>query len=528
MLTMGLEKCCGMARLPPEILQYIFSMLEWNVRSNPLLPTGAVRPWFEYVRSFKSITLVCRIWWTLAAPTLYSITCLRRVGQLSALVRTLQEDRLAPPRLKRHFDYWIKHLYIRFFVPVHWQKICRSDLVRLLALCSGSVEKLVYDPIVYDPLRVELSLFHVIDSHTFQYPIPDSHLQLIDDTTPAKVSNICSHIIFPVLKELHLDLSLHISPYTRRRGEYEKAILPCLEVLVCNMSMSSTSERTKNLITSWVLPKLWHIAIAPSSMSSNPLNTKHLAGQSEELCVTYRATLKSVSLNHGHSYAPNTGSSKTLQSLFTQFPRLESFACSEGLFSALLETLVEALSSGKSHVNAVLRRIELLSMPREPEVVSNAIHVFRHAFPALDAITLHHALFSVVPVPLYAIEDSDSAVGEFLSDWVAVAKDEGVRLLNWEGREISIADDMEEDSDSEEDPAYEPVSDPEDGYSEGPGSESEDEWNGFRIEDERSPTVFESSVSRTEVLRIFEATLDTVDYQMFSSDSDESMSEMSV
>ncbi|KAH8104955.1 hypothetical protein DFH11DRAFT_1324302 [Phellopilus nigrolimitatus] len=255
LLRIGREGGLSIADLPPEILRLIFAYLKWN-GSDPETPTFFNHAWRAYIRSIKSLVLVCRLWCTLTTPILYSFVYLRDVGQLSALVRTLQEDRLAQPSLQKRHDCWIKHLYIMFYIPPSWYEVCRSDLLRLFVSCSASVQTIVHEPNLQYQICRDFSFFKIIESKLLQYPLPDPRTLRVDILTPARcLSDICSHSLFPALRELRLDISLPAHHILARKIT-EKVILPRLEVLVCDVSEAEEFENVEILIKYCFLPKL--------------------------------------------------------------------------------------------------------------------------------------------------------------------------------------------------------------------------------------------------------------------------------
>ncbi|TFK48039.1 hypothetical protein OE88DRAFT_596831 [Heliocybe sulcata] len=58
---------------------------------DPSITQGPNSPWSRMVRDQKSVVRVCKSWWAVGVEFLYKHVALRRVGQIPALLRTLEE-----------------------------------------------------------------------------------------------------------------------------------------------------------------------------------------------------------------------------------------------------------------------------------------------------------------------------------------------------------------------------------------------------------------------------------------------------
>ncbi|RPD82017.1 hypothetical protein L226DRAFT_13802 [Lentinus tigrinus ALCF2SS1-7] len=97
--------------LPPEVLMIIFDELALAAPApyehSPDLVLGPHSPWVEQLRFQKGLALVCKRWWEPATRILYHRIVLRRMGQISALARTLSAT-----DAEYDFSTCIKHIGI--------------------------------------------------------------------------------------------------------------------------------------------------------------------------------------------------------------------------------------------------------------------------------------------------------------------------------------------------------------------------------------------------------------------------------
>src|ERR1700691_1480708 len=78
-------------QLPQEILHIIFQLvLPPSFFLDPALYRGPQSPWCQSLRSKKALVSVCKAWWCAGVDMLYAEIVLRRVGQVPALIRTLE------------------------------------------------------------------------------------------------------------------------------------------------------------------------------------------------------------------------------------------------------------------------------------------------------------------------------------------------------------------------------------------------------------------------------------------------------
>ncbi|KAH8109749.1 hypothetical protein DFH11DRAFT_1881073 [Phellopilus nigrolimitatus] len=258
----------------------------------------------------------------------------------------------------------------------------------------------------------------------------------------------------------------------------------------------------------------------------------------QKLCASYGTSLTTLTLDFGSCALPRR---QAMDWIFTQCPRLELLECSDHVAPSLIRSAVEKLSSDKRPVHTSLRRIGLLaSVEFDFDAMTPELST---AFPALDAIVVHDYYLLTIPDPFTGIENI-VLLRHNLHDWIAVARDKGVRLLDSEDRNISIVDDVpgldvdniEDDpdygsgsecsfaygTDNEGNYVYETDSYDEDYYSEGPDSDSEEDWDGEHMTRELAPepsNAEQSGVGREEAQRIYTNWLE-LGADMVDTDSD--------
>lgn len=95
---------------------------------DPTVRSGPHSRWLCFIRTIKSLTLVCRAWNSVATLYLYDHVLFRRVGQIPALIRTLEA--------KPGHHGLINQLTFACYVPVQWDQITNDGISYLLGNCS--------------------------------------------------------------------------------------------------------------------------------------------------------------------------------------------------------------------------------------------------------------------------------------------------------------------------------------------------------------------------------------------------------
>ena len=95
------------------------------------------RPWILQLRTFKAVVLVCKRWYTLCLRYLYGDICLRYVGQVAALVRTVRTEPLT-------FAPLVRSLRVICYIPNEHMRVCAEGLKYLLDTFAGGRWGTVY------------------------------------------------------------------------------------------------------------------------------------------------------------------------------------------------------------------------------------------------------------------------------------------------------------------------------------------------------------------------------------------------
>ena len=88
------------------------------------LYAGPDSPWCEALRMKKSIVQVCNSWCQIGSELLYEEISIRRVGQISALLRTLDAN--------NGIGDMIKTFEISCFTPTCYKSLFQVDIARIL------------------------------------------------------------------------------------------------------------------------------------------------------------------------------------------------------------------------------------------------------------------------------------------------------------------------------------------------------------------------------------------------------------
>ncbi|PAV16839.1 hypothetical protein PNOK_0690300 [Pyrrhoderma noxium] len=314
--------------LPQEILSQIFSEVHWSEynitpetryeatflsissRDEKRHPESYIGiggtehvPWFEYVRNLKPFSSVCSSWRAAVMPMLYECVYLFQIGQLPALIRTLEDSsenheeghKNASSELDHTSEQftghgvWIKHIQIAFFVPRVWINLFRMEVLRLLSLCP-SLQSMIYRPEWDSEIGAENMpmLLNIL-----RYSMPSRFEQLQE----LSISNVVlSKEIFdslqalsnlPKLMKLELELPNLAGYQEFRSARLEglpsiKVVLPVLETLVLKIVQYNDYLRLEAFGSLFDLPALSRLTI---DMFYSDRNGNSTLSPLEEFCA---------------------------------------------------------------------------------------------------------------------------------------------------------------------------------------------------------------------------------------------------
>ena len=131
-----LDPVCHNIHRDPLILGKIFAFSSSShLRAEaPFLQDRTTSLWLDSLRTLKSLCLVSKSYYTIAAPLLYKHIRLRRIPQLSALVASLLSSNSHSFFLTMPLGDYTQSLDLSFFIPKEWNTLYVSDLLALLPM----------------------------------------------------------------------------------------------------------------------------------------------------------------------------------------------------------------------------------------------------------------------------------------------------------------------------------------------------------------------------------------------------------
>ena len=186
-------------------------------------------------------------------PMLYECVYLFQIGQLPALIRTLESSsenhgeghKNASSELDHTSEQftghgvWIKHIQIAFFVPRVWMNLFRMEVLRLLSLCP-SLRSMIYRPEWDSEIGAE-NMPQLLNILRYEMPSRFEQLQELTISNEVLSKEIFDSLQalsnFPKLMKLELELPNLAGYQEFRSATLEglpsiKAVLPVLETLV--------------------------------------------------------------------------------------------------------------------------------------------------------------------------------------------------------------------------------------------------------------------------------------------------------
>lgn len=114
---------------PPEILRMIFlDVFPPAFLLDASLTPGPESPWCLSTQMKLSMMSVCKIWYRIAVEMLYEDISFRRIGQISAFLRTLRNN--------PYLGSLVKAVSVHCFVPHGYSTLLHQNLERIISDCS--------------------------------------------------------------------------------------------------------------------------------------------------------------------------------------------------------------------------------------------------------------------------------------------------------------------------------------------------------------------------------------------------------
>ncbi|KAI0795369.1 hypothetical protein BC629DRAFT_320651 [Irpex lacteus] len=237
-------------KLNSDALQLVFEALLsppglLNISTQSMLD----RPWVLQLRELKTLVLVCKRWSVLGRRYLYRDICLRYVGQIPALVRTIRDapDTFAP---------LVGRLRVICYIPEEYMRVCAEGLQYLLDTCP-----LLHEVAFEEFAAVEGTFFTLRDMLAQQFPRLPRTLQKLrlfsrwTDLSGQRGYDLAQvPIPLKLLNSLPNLLALEMNAFTPH--EYQKHVsLPSLRSLRVHIAT------TFDLPDTWDLPSLIHFSM---------------------------------------------------------------------------------------------------------------------------------------------------------------------------------------------------------------------------------------------------------------------------
>lgn len=126
-------------KFPTEVLLHIFDLAAGDLdpKREPLasIDDGTCSTWSKSLRVKKVLVRVCKSWRGITLPFLYRRIYLLRVGQLCALVRTLEESTKLGG-----YGPLVRDIEAHFYVHPSWEGVYFKNIVRLMEICISLQE----------------------------------------------------------------------------------------------------------------------------------------------------------------------------------------------------------------------------------------------------------------------------------------------------------------------------------------------------------------------------------------------------
>ncbi|KAJ7485810.1 hypothetical protein FB451DRAFT_1554624, partial [Mycena latifolia] len=346
---------CHIDRLPHEIFLIILRSAlpsAWVLRGDTSLPPFPQSIWSVDLRMKLSIAGVSKLWHQIGSELLYESVTLRRIGQLPAFVRALEE--------RNGLGALVRNIDISCFVPHGYAALHDQETARIFELCPR--------------------LSHFGFKPPFQIPASLTVLPRVSDTiTSLEYNNQVEYsLILPTLVELSASLrSLALSLPITYDATGPKIFFEKLEALRVRLSADSMASPPQ-----WTMPALRRLWLQGSHGLSRIQNVR----DAEAFLNICGRTLAFLWLPH--FLVARTEPPVHIQSLLDRCPALKHLA-----MPRILCEVEPPLTHQRIHL------LDLLCFPTR-----DTFTPFLHGFPALRALrTLDQTLtfpWDVIPPDL--------------------------------------------------------------------------------------------------------------------------------
>ncbi|KAF9237471.1 hypothetical protein BU15DRAFT_48642 [Melanogaster broomeanus] len=126
-------RACPISSLPVETLHFIMeNAVPPSFFLDPSIGRGPFSAWCQKLRQLKYFVLVCRWWRDVGIDLLYRDVVIRRIGQIPALLRSLEANPMLGPM--------VRSLRIDCFVPRGYKLVLEGGLNQICAFCTHNTQ----------------------------------------------------------------------------------------------------------------------------------------------------------------------------------------------------------------------------------------------------------------------------------------------------------------------------------------------------------------------------------------------------
>lgn len=270
--------CSPFNTVPPEVLLNIFKCgiqddaFYVRCTNEPFFYAVETSTWKEDMSFKRTIVLVCRSWRDIGMRVLYEHVHLHSIGQLCALVKTLEESladierkpasvvsakttRSRQPEIAIDaggYGRWIQHVHCHIFIPRECEDVYVKLTERFFILCRPllTVSWCPYWRLREAP-SIEASFLHILGLDITKHSSRADSLRHLSLTLD----------IVPTDQKLHMWMS-------RFDGVFKT-----LESLTCDVVSFSALKGLGVVACAWAMPKLEHLAVRFSTPTYIPSRT---------------------------------------------------------------------------------------------------------------------------------------------------------------------------------------------------------------------------------------------------------------
>ena len=213
------------------------------------LKCGSNSPWCECIRMRKSIIGVCKAWWKVGVELLYQEICIRRVGQIPALLRTLDSN--------NDIGNLIKTIEISCFIPSGYLSVFSADLGHIFNYCPR-VAELTFAARAYDsPLHEAVLCCPALPMIQFEACVSLTRLEFIIPTDCGDIVSVLQVCVN--LRSLWICVAFPDGP---DKGRVMRSPISLARLETLRLTINESNEEHLPLLGSyWSMPSLRRVVI---------------------------------------------------------------------------------------------------------------------------------------------------------------------------------------------------------------------------------------------------------------------------